>query len=78
MPKYKHPQEHLITDECFIEIYPSTNELGFPDGYYVAVVDSITDELILREFEPDFDWAYQTAEFFSQRHNLEITDKTPY
>lgn len=78
MPKYKHPQEHLITDDCFIEIYPSTNELGFPDGYYVALVDSITDELILREFEPDFDWAYQTAEFFSKRHNLEITDKTPY
>jgi len=78
MPKYKHPQEHLITDDCFVEIYSSENEMGFHDGYYVSVVDSITDELVFREFEPDFDWAYQTAEFFSKRHNLEIIDVTPY
>lgn len=78
MAKYKHPQEHLITDDCVIEIYPSENELGFHDGYYVAVVDRITDELVIREYEPDFDWAYQTATFFSKRHNLEIIDVTPY
>lgn len=76
--KYKHPQEHLITDDCFIEIYPSENEMGFHDGYYVAIVDSISDELILREFEPDFDWASQTAKFFSKRHNLDVIDVTPY
>ena len=52
--------------------------MGFDDGYYVSIIDKITDELILREFEPDFEWAYQTADFFSKRHNIEITDKSPY
>ena len=78
MMKYKHPKEHLITDDCVLEIYPSGNEMGFHDGYYVAGVDRITDDLVIREFEPDFDWASQTATFFSKRHNLEIIDVTPY
>lgn len=78
MSKYRHPHEHLITEDCVIEIYPSENELGFHDGYYVAIVDRITDELVIREYEPDFDWAWQTATFFGKRHNLEITDMTPY
>lgn len=77
MAKYEHPKEHLITDGCSIEIYPSLNEAGHPDGYYIAVINE-NDELILREYEPDFDWASQTANFFSKRHNLEITDVSPY
>lgn len=76
--KYEHPKEHLINDDCVIELYPSENESGFNDGYYVAVVDRLTDQLVMRDYEPDFDWAWQTASYFSKKYGLEIVDVTPY
>lgn len=78
MQKYKHPNEHLIHDDCFVEIMPCADDRGSLNGYNVLVVEEVTEDVIIGEWEPDFQWAWETAKFFSKRHNLEIVDVTPY
>ena len=76
--RYKHPKEHLIHDECFVEIMPTMDDHGDLDGYNVLVVEDITEDIIVSEWEPDFEWAWETAKYFSQKFELQIVDTTPY
>lgn len=71
MLKYKHPKEHLIYDECYIMIHRNNK-----DGYDITIRDEDTE--LIEEWEPDFEWAWQTATYFSKKHNLDIVDVTPY
>lgn len=76
--RFKHPNEHLIHEDCHIEIDRCEKAWDMVDGYNVFVIDSISEDVIIDEWEPDFDWAWQTAKFFSKKYNLEIVDKLPY
>lgn len=69
--KNKHPKEHLIHDECYIMIHRNDEE-----GYDIIIWDDDTEAI--EEWEPDFEWAWETATYFSKKHNLEIIDNTPY
>jgi len=69
--KNKHPKDHLIHDECYIMIHRNDEE-----GYDIIVWDDDTE--LIGEWEPDFEWAWQTATYFGKKHNLEIVDNTPY
>ena len=46
------------------------------EGYDIVIWDDDTE--LIEEWEPDFEWAWETAKFFSKRHDLEIVDNTPY
>lgn len=76
--KTSHPKEQFIDEDCYIEIEISEKAYGEIDGYNVYVVNINTEEIILDEWEPDFDWAWQTAKYYSKKYDLEIIDKTPY
>jgi len=69
-----HPNESKINDSCVIEILRSEDE----DGYDMMILDEDTGIAVIEEWEPDFEWAWQTAKYFSKKHNLEIIDRTPY
>lgn len=78
MTKHKyiqiHPSESMINDSCVIEIMNSDDG----DGYNMYVVDEDANKVVIDEWEPDFEWVWQTAKYFSKKHNLEIIDRTPY
>jgi len=74
----KHPKEHLITEDCRIELEPVAKAFGQTDGVNVLVIDDYSGEVVLDEWEPDFGWAWETASYFSKKYNLEIVDKLPY
>jgi len=76
--KNKHPKEHLIHDECYIEIERCEKAWGMTDGYNIFIIEDFTDDVIVDEWEPDFEWAWETAKYFSKKYNLEIVDKLPY
>lgn len=76
--KNKHPKEHLIHDECHIELEPIDRAFGEFDGVNVLIIDSITEDVIIDEWEPDFEWAWETAKYYSKKYNLEIVDNMPY
>lgn len=71
MSKYTHPNEDKIHDECYIMIHRNDER-----GYDLIIWDDDTE--LINEWEPDFDWAWQTAKYFSRKYNLEIVDNTPY
>ena len=48
------------------------------DGMNVLVIDNSTDEVVLDEWEPDFEWAWETAKYYSKKYNLDIVDTLPY
>ena len=73
-----HPNEHLIHDDCRVEIEIVYKAFGMNDGMNVLVIDNDTDEVILDEWEPDFEWAWETANYYSKKYNLEIVDTIPY
>ena len=67
----KHPKEHLIHDECYIMIHRNDEE-----GCDIIIWDD--DVEVIEEWEPDFEWAWETASYFSKKYNLEIVDELPY
>ena len=73
-----HPNEHLIHDDCRVEIEIVYKAFGMNDGMNVLVIDNDTDEVVLDEWEPDFEWAWETAKYYSKKYNLEIVDTIPY
>jgi hypothetical protein len=73
-----HPNENLIHDDCRIEIEVVQKAFGMNDGMNVLVIDNSTDEVVLDEWEPDFEWAWETAKYYSKKYNLEIVDTVPY
>lgn len=77
-PNIKHPKEHLITEDCYIEIERCERAYGQTDGYNVFIIDDVTEDVLIDEWEPDFEWAWDTAKFLSKKYNLEIVDKVPY
>ena len=73
-----HPNEHLIHDDCRVEIEIVQKAFEMIDGMNVLVIDNDTNEVILDEWEPDFEWAWETAKYDSKKYNLEIVDTIPY
>jgi len=73
-----HPSEHLIHDDCRVEIEIVHKAFDMNDGMNVLILDNDTKEVILEEWEPDFEWAWETAKYYSKKYNLEILDTTPY
>ena len=73
----KHPKHKNIHEDCYIEICLA-NGTVFDDEYDVIIRDTVTGLEVLSEREPDFDWAWQTAEYFRDKYNIDIVDKTPY
>lgn len=71
MKKYTHPDEKSIHEECTITINRADD-----GGCWMFVWDG--DIMVLKEWEPDFEWAWETATYFSKKHNLEIVDNIPY
>jgi len=71
----KNPNVH---EDCYIEIHPCYGDVGQNDGYSVFIIDSDSEDVILDDWEPDFEWAFETARFFSKQYNLEIVDSSPY
>ena len=76
--KYSHPDEHLIHDDCRVEIEPVYKAFGQTDGMNILVLENDTDKVVLEEWEPDFEWAWETANYYSKKYNLEIVDTIPY
>tara|TARA_R100001198_G_C5174905_1_gene174032 strand:+ start:55 stop:285 length:231 start_codon:yes stop_codon:yes gene_type:complete len=68
-----HPNETKINDSCTIEILRADDK----DGYDMLIFDE-EENAIIQEWEPDFEWAWLTAKYYSLKHNLEIFDRTPY
>lgn len=68
----KHPREHLIHRDCYVKLSACR------EGYRVYVLEDLTDKQILDEFEPDFEWAWLTAKYYSVRHKIKIIDESPY
>jgi hypothetical protein len=73
-----HPSEHLIHDDCRVGIEIVHKAFGMNDGMNVLILDNDTNEVILEEWEPDFEWAWETAKYYSKKYNLEILDTIPY
>lgn len=73
----KHPKHKHIHEDCYIEICLVING-EYEDSYDVVIRDQMTGLEVLVEQEPDFYWAWETAEYFSKKYNIEIVDKTPY
>ncbi len=61
-----HPDEKLINDSCIIEIMNAEDG----DGYNMYVVDEDANKVVINEWEPDFEWVWQTAKYFSKKLNL--------
>lgn len=74
----KHPKEHLIHDDCHIEIHPHYGDDGLNNGYNILVIDSHSESVVADDWEPDFDWAWETAKYFSRKYTLEVLDLSPY
>jgi len=71
-----HPKHKNIHEDCYIEILLNNGD-DFGE-YEVVIRDDITGLEVLSELEPDWEWAWQTARYFSNKYNIEIIDKTPY
>ena len=49
--KNKHPKEHLIHNECYIEIERCEKAWGMTDGYNIFIIEDFTDDILIEEWE---------------------------